>query len=40
MQIQYKQNNHTRVIYVGLKKVGEVLQLLNRLNHKIIKVEA
>ena len=32
------QNNHLRTIYVGLKKVGEVLQLLKRLNHKVVTV--
>jgi len=38
MQVQYKQNNHVRTIYVTLNKVAEVLQLLTRLNHKILKV--
>lgn len=38
MQIKYIQNNHLRTINVGLKKVAEVLQLLNRLNYTILRV--
>jgi len=38
MKIKYMQNNHLRTINVGLKKVGEVIQLLNRLNYTIVRV--
>lgn len=39
MQIKYMQNSHLRTIYVALKKVGEVLQLLDRLNYTIVRVK-
>ena len=39
MKITYKQNRYTHNVNVALNKVGEVLNLLQSLNYKIILVK-
>ena len=40
MKILYRQNRHTHTINVNVKKVAEVIQLMNRLGYDILRVGA
>ena len=39
MIITYTQNGYIRRIKLGLSKVGETVQLLNRLGHEILSIK-